>query len=136
LSGARKAATVAAMVWGVQRKIRRTAAALALLGVAFYALLLPGHLTSQFNAQLHKADVGMFADAMCLSGDQGSKPAMPATSCPICKGLAAFQLAMTPPELAVLPVMPHAAPVLASTQDDVAGAVVPAPRSRGPPLPA
>ncbi len=123
------------MVWGVQRKHRRIAAALALLGVAFYALLLPGHLTSQFNAQLYKADVGMFADAMCLSGDQGSKPGMPAPSCPICKGVAAFQLAMTPPELAVLPAMPHAAPVLASAQDDVAGAVVPAPRSRGPPLP-
>ena len=67
------AATVAAMVWGVQRKHQRIAAALALLGVAFYALLLPGHLTSQFNAQLYKADVGMFADAMCLSGDQGYK---------------------------------------------------------------
>ena len=121
------------MMSGVQRKHRRIAAALALLGVAFYALLLPGHLTSQFNAQLYKADVGMFADAMCLSGEHGSKP-MPATSCPICKGIAAFQLAMTPPELATLRVMPHAAPVLASMQDDVAGVLIPAPRSRGPPL--
>ena len=89
---------------------------MALLGVAFYALLLPGHLTSQFNAQLYKAEVGMFADSMCQSGDEGGKP-MPATSCPICKGVAAFQLAMTPPELAVLPAMPHATPVLASAQD-------------------
>ena len=55
LSGGCKAANVVAMVWGVQRKHRRIAAALALLGVAFYALLLPGHLTSQFNAQLYKA---------------------------------------------------------------------------------
>jgi hypothetical protein len=127
------AANVAAMVWGVQRKYRRVAAALALLGVAFYALLLPGHLTSQFNAQLYKADIGMFADAICLSGEHGSKP-MPATSCPICKGIAAFQLAMTPPEQASLPVMPHATPVLASMQDDVAGVCLPTPRSRGPPL--
>jgi hypothetical protein len=136
LRPAPKAGNVAAMVWGVQRKHRRIAAALALLGVAFYALLLPGHLTSQFNAQLYKADVGMFADSMCRSdaGLHGSGPTEPATSCPICKGLAAFQLAMAPPEQAVLPVMPHAAPVLASVQDDVAGAVVPAPRSRGPPL--
>ena len=65
---------VSRMVWGVQRRHRRIAAALALLGVAFYALLLPGHLTSQFNAQLYKADVGMFADAMCVSGDQGVIP--------------------------------------------------------------
>jgi hypothetical protein len=127
------AATVAAMVWRVQRKHKRVAAALALLGVAFYALLLPGHLASQFNAQLHKADVGMFADAMCLSGDQGTKP-MPATSCPICKGLAAFQMAMVPPELAALPVMPHASAAIAALRDDVARASIPPPRSRGPPL--
>lgn len=133
LSGGCKAANVVAMVWGVQRKHRRIAAALALLGVAFYALLLPGHLTSQFNAQLYKADVGMFADAMCLSGDQGSKP-MPATSCPICKGLAAFQMAMVPPELAALPVMPHASAIIAALRDDVARASIPPPRSRGPPL--
>jgi hypothetical protein len=133
LSGGRFIGTLAAMVWGVQRKYRRVAAALALLGVAFYALLLPGHLTSQFNAQLYKADVGMFADAMCLSGEHGSKP-MPATSCPICKGIAAFQLAMAPPEQATLPVMPHAVAVLASMQDDVAGIRLPTPRSRGPPL--
>ena len=122
------------MVWGVQRRRRRIAAALALLGVAFYALLLPGHLTSQFNAQLYKADVGMFADSMCLSGDHDSKPAAPATSCPICKGLAAFQMEMVPPELAVLPVMPHASAVIAALRDDVARASIPPPRSRGPPL--
>jgi hypothetical protein len=75
---------------------------------------------------------------MCRSGatNDGSKPASPATSCPICKGLAAFQLAMAAPEATVLPVMPHAAPVLAIAHDDVAGAAIPAPRSRGPPLPA
>ena len=121
------------MVWGVQRKHRRIATALALLGVAFYALLLPGHLTSQFNAQLHKTDVGMFADALCLSGDEGGKP-MPATSCPICKGLAAFQMAMVPPEATVLPVTPHASAVIAARRGDVARASIPAPRSRGPPL--
>lgn len=120
------------MVWGVQRRHRRIAAALALLGVAFYAMLLPGHLTSQFNAQLYKAEVGMFADAMCLSGDEG-KP-MPATSCPICKGLAAFHFAVVPPEQATLPAMPHASAVIAALKDGVARAAIPAPRSRGPPL--
>jgi hypothetical protein len=133
LSGANFAANACPMVWGVQRRHRRIAAALALLGVAFYALLLPGHLTSQFNAQLHKADVGMFADALCLSGDEDGKP-MPATSCPICKGLAAFQMAMVPPEATVLPVMPHASAVIAALKDDVARAAIPPPRSRGPPL--
>ena len=133
MSGGDFAANACAMVWGVQRRHRRIAAALALLGVAFYALLLPGHLTSQFNAQLYKAEVGMFADAMCLSGDEGGKP-MPATNCPICKGLAAFQLAMTPPEQVMPPVMPHASAVIAAVREDVARASIPPPRSRGPPL--
>ena len=83
------------------------------------------------SAQLYRADVGMFADAMC--SPDGSNPAMPASNCPICKGLAAFQLAMAPPDAALLPVMPHAAPVLAMAQDDVAGVAIPQPRSRGPP---
>ena len=131
MSAARRGCTVPGMVWGVKRTHRRTAAALALLGVAFYALLLPFHLTSQFSAQLYRADVGMFADSMC--SPDGSNPAMPASNCPICKGLAAFQLAMAPPDAALLPVMPHAAPVLAVAQDDVAGLAIPQPRSRGPP---
>jgi hypothetical protein len=131
LSHANSAFTLGPMVWGVQYKRRRIAAALALLGVAFYALLLPGHLTSQFSAQLYRADVGMFADAMCAT--DGFNPAMPASSCPICKGLAAFQLALATPDAALLPVMPHAAPVLAIAQDDVAGVAAPHPRSRGPP---
>ena len=49
-------------------------------------------------------------------------------------GMAAFQLAMAPPEQATLPVMPHAVAVLASMQDDVAGIRLPTPCSRGPPL--
>lgn len=119
------------MVWGVKRTHRTTAAALALLGVAFYALLLPWHLTSQFSLQLHRADVGMFADAMCTPG--GSNPAMPATSCPICKGLAAFQLALAPPDAMVLPEPPLAAPLAVVVRDDVADLAIPSPRSRGPP---
>lgn len=109
---------------------------MALLGVAFYALLLPLHLTSQFAAQLYRADLGIFADSMCRGGatGDGSNPAAPATSCPICKGLTAFQLALAAPETVVLPVMPLAAPILAVVQDDVAGAAIPTPRSRGPPL--
>jgi hypothetical protein len=119
------------MMWGVKRTHRKTAAALALLGVAFYALLLPWHLTSQFSAQLYRADVGMFADSMC--SPDGSNPALPASNCPICKGLAAFHLALATPDAALLPAMPHASPVLTIVQDDVAGVAVPHPRSRGPP---
>jgi hypothetical protein len=104
---------------------------LALLGVAFYVLLLPWHLTSQFSAQLYRADAGMFADSMC--SPDGSNPALPASNCPICKGLAAFQLALATPATALLPAMPHASPVLTIVQDDVGSVAVPHPRSRGPP---
>jgi len=131
LSADRNAITVGGMVWGVKRTHKRIAAAVALLGVAFYALLLPWHLTSQFNAHLRLADLGEFAGAICSS--DSSKPAMPATSCPICKGLAAFQLALAAPEAAPLPVLPHATPVLSATREDVAELAAPSPHSRGPP---
>jgi len=124
--------TLAAMFRGVKRSHRKLAAALGLLGVAFYALLLPWHLTSQFTTQLVRAEIGEFADAICTGN--GSSPAMPATSCPICKGLAAFQLALAAPEAAVLPVLPHAAPAPSLLRDDVAELAVPRPHSRGPPL--
>jgi hypothetical protein len=116
-----------------QRKYRVIGAALALLGVALYTLLTPGHLTSQFKSQLYLADVGEFAGALCSSN--GSSPAMPATSCPICKSLASFQLALAPPDAAALPAVPHATPVLAFVRDDVAELALPRPKSRGPPLP-
>lgn len=119
------------MVW-VKRKYRVTGAALALLGVAFYALLLPWHLTSQYETQLRAAELGEFAGVICSGG--GNSPVMPATSCPICKGLAAFQLALAAPEAASLPAMPHAKPVLVALRDDAIGAAVPSHRSRGPPL--
>lgn len=119
------------MVWDVKRKHKRIAAALALLGVAFYVLLLPWHLTSQFSIQLQQAEAGMFAGSMCLS--EGSAPAMPATSCPICKGLAAFHMALADPGTFALPEMAHSAPVAAVLRDDVAELSVPRPNSRGPP---
>lgn len=119
------------MLGGVKRSRGSFAAALALLGVAFYALLLPGHLVSQFKTAVLAADLGIFAGDLCTS--DGSNPAMPAPSCPICKGTAAYQLALTPPDVAVLAPLPRTAIVLALVQDDIAGAAVPTPRSRGPP---
>jgi hypothetical protein len=110
---------------------------LALLGVAFYALLLPWHLSSQFALGLYEAEFGPVASVICGKGGDSANPALPgapATSCPICKGLAAYQLtlASTPPVIAL--------PALVETQfatvapADVAGAALPAPRNRGPPL--
>jgi hypothetical protein len=111
-------------------------AAFALLGVAFYALLLPWHLTSQFEAQLFTAEFGPLAQTMCTSGRAAdpSAPGLPSTSCPICKGLAAFQLAIAASPQPVLPVPAGGSLLAAPVVHDVAGALLPTPRSRGPPL--
>jgi hypothetical protein len=121
-----------------RRTYRRVTAALALLGVAFYTLLLPWHLTSQFEAQLFKAEFGPLAQVMCTSGGatDPAAPGLPSTSCPICKGLAAFQLALASAPQPALPMPAAGSLLVAPLFDDVAGALVPSPRSRGPPLPA
>ncbi len=117
------------MGW-VKRKYRVVGVALSLLSIAFYALLIPGHLTSQFETQVRAAELGEFSGVICAGG---SSPVMPASSCPICKGLATFQLALAAPEAASLPAMPHAQPALIALRDDAIGAAVPFHRSRGPP---
>lgn len=126
------------MLGDVKRTYRREAAALALLGVAFYALLLPWHLTSQFAIGLYEAEFGPLSAVMCgksVDGVNPSLPGAPATSCPLCKGLAAFQLTLTPAPIGMLlPALAHAQFMLAA-HDDVASAALLTPRSRGPPLP-
>jgi hypothetical protein len=114
------------------------AAAFALLGIAFYALLLPGHLTSQFNAQLFKAEFGGFAQTICSVEASGPDvPGAPDTNCPLCKGLAAFHLAIVPAPQAELTAPPAVTESYDELREDVAGTRVASPRNRGPPsLPA
>jgi hypothetical protein len=110
----------------VKYAYRRVAAALALLGVAFYALLLPWHLTSQLAMGLYEAEFGPAAALICrTSPSTATDPSLPA-----------FQLAIAPAQLPMPqpPVVGRLAAAIAS--DDVAGAVALTPRSRGPPLPA
>ncbi|KAB2944043.1 MAG: DUF2946 domain-containing protein [Hyphomicrobium sp.] len=113
------------------------AAACALVGIALYALLLPWHLVSQFERQLFGAEFGAAAELICSSGTQSggspSIPGAPTTSCPICKGLAAFQFALAPAPLVVAAPMPLRSPALLALREDVAGAAALSPRSRGPP---
>ncbi|CAN1723576.1 DUF2946 domain-containing protein [Hyphomicrobium sp. 1Nfss2.1] len=121
----------------VQYTRNRLAGAFALLGLTFYALLLPLHLTSQFDRQLFAAEFGTAADTICNAEGEhrtgSTQPGAPASSCPICKGLAAFQLALTPaPSVVVPPAHIHARIALAS-YEDVAGATAVPARSRGPP---
>ena len=123
---------------GVTRKYRRVVAAFALLGVAFYALLLPGHLTSQFSAQLFAAQYGISAEAICQAGaDDRGVPGAPATSCPICKGLAGFHLAIAPAAAPTITAPPVALARFDELREHLSGIRALAPRNRGPPsLPA
>lgn len=108
------------------------AAASALVGVALYALLLPWHLTSQFDRQLFAAEFGEAAALICSDTADGS-PEAPASSCPICKGLAAFQFALAAAPHTITPPLPVRSPSLLPLREDVASVLVPLPRSRGPP---
>jgi hypothetical protein len=128
---------VARMIRGFRRRCRRVAAAVALLGVAFYALLLPWHLTSQFEAQLFKAEFGPLAAVMCTSGATADPavPGAPATNCPFCKGLASFHFALAPAVQPELPAPPTFAMAFAYSSEHLVGARVVKPRNRGPPLP-
>lgn len=107
-------------------------AALALLGAVFYAYLLPGHIASQFAAQLHKADLASFAGAICAP-DSSAGTDLPETKCPICQGLASFYVVLAPPDVALLNAPPREGPVLVATRDDAALRKTPPPQSRGPP---
>lgn len=125
------------MMWGVLRISKSVAAALALLGVALYAFLIPGHLTSQFNVQLQHSAQAMLAEAGLegvICATDGTGPTEPQSECPICKGISALQLALAPRTVVTLPVMPHAAPAPTFLHDDVVSSTHPVYRSRGPPL--
>lgn len=126
----------------VMHKFRRVAGTLALLGMAFYAALLPWHTVSQIGLALANSELGIaVAEAPCheptvaaeSEPSKNSKPAGPKTHCPICSGFAALQFALANPGIvAVVP--PEAGDVVAGiAQDNLTAAIVPAPQSRGPP---
>jgi hypothetical protein len=109
-------------------------AAFALLGVAFYTLLIPGHLVSKFDATLFAAQYGISAEAICgLAAGEHRVPGAPATDCPICKGLVAFHLAIAPTAQPVLapPIVPAAS--YDPLREDLTGRIALTPRNRGPP---
>jgi hypothetical protein len=128
----------------MKRTYRRLAAAFALAGIAFYALLLPWHLTSQFDAQLFKAqfaaefgtEFGALAQTMCTGSGSGAptEPGAPASSCPICKGLAAFHIAIAPADQPAVAAPEAIALAFDHAREDLTGARTQTPRNRGPPL--
>ena len=81
---------------GWLHQYRRSAGAVALAGMAFYAVLLPWHTVSQATGPL---SLGKSFEPPCHQasavGDDAKapQPAKPRTHCPICNGFAAFNLA-------------------------------------------
>lgn len=122
------------MTGGVKRTYRLVAASFALAGIAFYALLLPWHFTSQLERQLFEAEFGAASAVMCGTANDPAAPGAPSSNCPICKGLAAFQLAIAPAAALLAPPALRATSLDLPVADHVAGASLPTPRSRGPPL--
>jgi hypothetical protein len=125
---------------GLHRR-RRLAAAFALAGMAFYAVLLPWHTVSQATNALVGSGLGLTAELPCHNvsasphgePSKGSAPSNK-THCPICSGFAALQLTLAGAAIdAVTP--PEAGSILRDwTLGDLASIELPTPKSRGPPL--
>jgi hypothetical protein len=126
------------MILGDLHRQRRLGGAIAIVAMAFYAVLLPWHTVSQATGP--PPSLGKAFEPPChqvsAAGDNDAKtpqPAKPRTHCPICNGFAAFHFAA--PTLASIlfeRTAVHAA-VLHAVEDGLVGVTARAPRSRGPP---
>jgi hypothetical protein len=125
------------MILGDLHRQRRFGAAIAIIAMAFYAVLLPWHTVSQATGP--PLSLGKSFEPPChqvsAAGDNGKtpKPAKPRTHCPICNGFAAFQFAA--PALASFQfdraILHAALPRL--VDDGLVGLTARAPQNRGPP---
>jgi hypothetical protein len=80
------------MGWTTHRT-RHLPGVLALIGMVFYAILLPWHTVSQATTQ--SLQVKPPCHEIGSVSSKRSQTPKPQTNCPICKGFAAFQLATT-----------------------------------------
>src|SRR5262249_22801482 len=122
------------MPLGAFYRHRRFAGALALLGMAFYAVLVPWHTVSQASPQLLQSKLVAPCHETMARGSSTPKPDKPTTKCPICNGLAALHIAVSVPACHILPRVIQSKAVLAATEDSVADITARRPQSRGPPL--
>jgi hypothetical protein len=122
---------------GELHKGRRPAAFLALIGIAFYAMLFPWHTVSQASILLAQAGLAANPVPICHTEAPGdpAKPAQPAkqTHCPICSGFAALQFALASASIELPLPSPTSGKHAFGTDDHLADALVQAPQSRGPP---
>jgi hypothetical protein len=121
---------------GAWHRRRRTVATIALVGMAFYAVLVPWHTVSQAITPLLAAAEAVAPPchdhAAMADGQQG--PAKPRTNCPICKGLGTLNLATAAQAFLVLATAAESTPLPLSSDDDLVPGEDVVPQSRGPPL--
>jgi DUF2946 family protein len=124
-------------------RYRRIAGACALIGVLFYAALIPVHIVSEVSTALLGAELGDALDVIChgslafadhtSNGSVPAAPTVPQKHCPFCQGLVAFQVAIASANtLSIIRIAVRAAaPDL--TDEGLASTSLPAPQNRGPP---
>lgn len=117
-----------------KRKHRGAWAVFALLGVVHFAALFPNHVVSELRHFLFVADYGSFADFICESGkSRTQEPGGKTSSCPFCKGLAAFQLGLTEAPPSIDPLAITSEKLRASEAALLTLVFLISARSRGPP---
>jgi hypothetical protein len=120
---------------------RRIGAALGLLGMAYYAVLVPWHVVSQASAASVLSALGAAAAPLCHGAssedDSAPKTGRPAgkTHCPICNGFAALHVASVVPAISLRAPLDAAGELAHVSDDHLAAAPLRAPQSRGPPPP-
>src|SRR6478752_3079099 len=91
---------------GRLHQYRRSAGAVALAGMAFYAALLPWHTVSQATGP--PLSLGKSLEPPCHQASAAGhtaktpQPAKPRTHCPICNGFATFHFVTPAPTSAIL----------------------------------
>jgi hypothetical protein len=125
------------MILGDLHRQRRFAGTVALVAMAFYAVLLPWHTVSLATGP--PLSLGKSVESPCHQAsatEDNAKtqlPTKPRTHCPICNGFAAFHFAAPAPPIAVL-VRPtlHAA-ITHIVEDNLVSVTARPPQNRGPP---
>jgi hypothetical protein len=116
---------------------RRLPGALALAGMAFYAVLLPWHIASDSAPQVPRAGLDSETARTAQSDAGKPSPVKPPEQCPVCRDFAGFQLTLIGEAIDVVVPREIGDASFDTSQDHLAEASVPPPQSRGPPrLPA
>ena len=124
------------MMLGALQQHRRLPVALALMGMVFYAVLVPWHTLSQTTLQLSQtsAVTGPCPHAKVGEASKTSTPEKPRTKCPICNGFAALQMAVSAPACSLILRIAEEDAAQATLKDSVTAAGARTPQSRGPPF--